>query len=704
MKKLVRDSSSSSRSSRRLRLAAIAQAVVLLVQPSAGWSQAVQAPTPTAAPPSRVASGPVTDATGTLTLRQAVEHAIHNNPEVLSRWHAIRAAEGERDAARGGLLPRLDVSAGVGPERRTGVNDYNRRSHSVTLTQLLYDGFATYGEFQRLDHTTRVRLFEFFDTTELVALEAARAYFDVVRYRELVRLAEDNFVEHRAVFAQIERRVNARIARAVDLEQITGRLALAEANLLTEIANLHDTTARFQRIVGRLPSQDMPVPPPLARDLPPDASAAIVRVQEQHPALAAAIESVRASQAALDSRGGAFRPRVDFRVRRDHGSNLSGVPGSSSTNAAEVVLSWNLFNGFADQARDRQFANQLNVARDIRDKTCRDLRQTLLIAFNDIGKLQEQTEFLVAHETSVAKALVAYRAQFDIGQRTLLDLLDTENEQFQARRAVVNARADLNLAYARTQQGQGRLLRALELTSLTTGGEAELAQWAIGADAARQCPVEPVVVPRIEREVLMQRAVQTANRSTVLARERALQELQAQQAGQAAPGAVPLTPAPRGTESAPMPAVPGPTAPTLMPAVPAPVAPATVPAAPQRPAALADEQAVRTALEAWRGAWARRDLETYLASYAPEFVPAGGLSRDAWEQRRRSIVGKSRDVKLALVNPQVAVQGDRATVTFVQQYRSASYEDVVTKTLEWRRKDGRWLIVSEQAGVAPAAR
>ena len=138
--------------------------------------------------------------------------------------------------------------------------------------------------------------------SETVALEAARAYFDVLRYRALVKLAEENFVEHRAVFGQTDRRVQAKVARAVDLEQISGRLALAEANLLIETANLHDTTARFQRIIGRLPSQVMVAPPHLTQNMPPDPAAAIERAQGQHPALLASIESVRAADSALASR------------------------------------------------------------------------------------------------------------------------------------------------------------------------------------------------------------------------------------------------------------------------------------------------------------------------------------------------------------------------------------------------------------------
>jgi len=419
------------------------------------------------------------------TLKEAAQQAVMKNPEVLARWHAIKAAEAERDAARGGLLPRLDLSATAGPERRSGVGEYSRHWGSLSLTQLLYDGF-TRSEIDRLDHNVKVRLFEFFDVSESVALEATRAYFDVLRYRALVKLAEENFVEHRAVFAQTDRRVQAKIARAVDLEQISGRLALAEANLLIETANLHDTTARFQRIVGRLPSQQMQAPPHLTQNLPPDPASAIERAQGQHPALLAAVESVRAADSALASRKGAYHPRLDFRLKRDQGTNQLGPVGPLGTTTAEVVMTWNLFNGFTDRSRERQFAEQVNIAKDIRDKTCRDLRQTLLIAFNDVLKLKEQLGYLATHESSVAKALAAYRQQFDIGQRSLLDLLDTENELFQARRAVAIALQDQNFAHARVHASVGSLLRALELTSVDTGAAGDLSQWRLGGDGAQQ--------------------------------------------------------------------------------------------------------------------------------------------------------------------------------------------------------------------------
>jgi outer membrane protein, adhesin transport system len=604
------------------------------------------------------ATAPLADAP--LTLRDAAQLAVLSNPEVLARWHTVRAAEHEREAARGGLLPRADLNISGGPERRSSVNTggYSRSSGSLTLTQLLYDGFATRDEVRRLDHTARVRLFELIATSEGVALEAARAYLDVLRYRELVQLAEENFVEHRAVYAQTDQRVKARVARAVDLEQITGRLALAEANLLIETANLHDTTARFQRVIGRLPARTMTAPPLVAQGLPGDVTTALVRTTERNAAVLAAVESVRAANAALDVRKDAYAPRIDFRLRRDQNRNIEGLPGSTNANVAELVLNWNLFNGFSDRSRERQFAEQLEVARDTRDKTCRDTRQTTMIAFNDVAKLKEQLDYLALHESSLSRALTAYRLQFQIGQRSLLDLLDTENERFQARRAVANARHDLGIAYVRAQAGVGNLLRALDLSRPATGEDGDLGTWAASGDAAQQCPLEAVTVYTVDKDALVQRAMQQVLRTPM---------------PQPAPEPQPGTPQ-QGTPQ-----------------------PQSIPSslAPQ------PDVQVRSALEAWRAAWARRDVAGYLQAYGAAFVPQQGADRQAWEQRRRAVIERSTDVAIDLGQPEVRVAApDQATTVFTQSYRSASYQDRVRKTLEWRRVDGRWVIVGETAEAA----
>lgn len=446
-------------------------------------------------------------------LRDAARKAVVSNPEVQARWHAFRAAEAERDVARGGYLPEIDVIGSVGRERlkrpQEDADTYTHRNATLSLNQMVYDGFFTRSEVSRLGYARLVRYYELVDAAEGAALEAVRAYADVLRYRELARLAQDNYVQHRQVHDQIGERADAGVGRRVDLEQASGRLALAESNLLTETSNLYDVSARYLRVIGEDPAA---VLPPLgerlgAGEMPADINAALREALNLSPMLNAAVENVRAGQAEIEARRAAYHPRVDLRARQALDRNLDGVSGNTREGVVELVMSYNIFRGGSDDARMRQAAEGLNQAKDLREKACRDLRQTLSIAYNDSQRLKEQLGYLDQHQLSIAKAREAYRRQFDIGQRTLLDLLDTENEYFQARRAYVNAVYDQRIAEARTLAGIGRLMPALEVAREDLPSGPALGQDRAGIDPESVCPPDAPVPLQVDKEAVFAEAM-----------------------------------------------------------------------------------------------------------------------------------------------------------------------------------------------------
>jgi adhesin transport system outer membrane protein len=448
------------------------------------------------------------------SVREAVQKAVVGNPEVQARWHTFRAAMDEQDVAFGGYLPRVDLAAGVGKEHEhdTGLKDrhYTRRGVTLSLNQMVYDGFATASEVARLGYAKRARYFEVLDASENAALETLRAYEDVLRYRELVGFAQDNYVQHKQIFDQIRDRAQAGVGRRVDLEQASGRLALSESNLLTDATNLHDVSTRYQRLVGEIPAAALAPVQVATGDIPPAIADALRQAYTGSPAFNAAVENIRAAQAEVEGRRSRYHPRVDVRARSDVGHNLDGQIGHNNTQVVEVVLNYNLYNGGSDRAAERQFTERLNVAKDQRDRSCRDLRQTLSIAYNDVLRLEEQLRYLEQHQSSIAKARDAYRKQFDIGQRTLLDLLDTENEYFQARRAYVNGRYDHGVAQARTLAGMGRLLPALEVSRADLPSPASLGQEQEAVDPATACPAEAPGMVQIDKEALLAEALKKA--------------------------------------------------------------------------------------------------------------------------------------------------------------------------------------------------
>ncbi|MCG6656168.1 TolC family outer membrane protein [Halomonas campisalis] len=432
---------------------------------------------------------------GSTDIQEVVRQALATNPEVQAAWSGLRAAGHDVGVARGNYLPSLDVAAGVGREYREGDGrgSYETSFAELTLSQMIYDGFATRSEVERLDRAKLVRYYELLGASESVALEAARAYLDVSRYRDLVRLAQENYVEHERVFDQIEERVRSGAGRGVDLQQISGRLALAESNLMTEASNLHDVTSRYQRIVGQLPAENLAPTPELDDRLPPSVAEAVDMAFQGNPEFHAAIENIEATRAEQDGSRAAFQPRLDLRGRTgtyDSNDGNFDPLGRRDRHSIELVASMNLYRGGSDLASFRAASDRLEQAVNQREQACHNIRQTTQIAYNDTRRLREQVQYLNDHRQSIDRVRGAYQQQFDIGERTLLDVLDSENEYFEASRAYVNAEYDIALADARTLAAMGQLMQTLGVMRDDMPTLAELGSDGVEINPEVICPVE----------------------------------------------------------------------------------------------------------------------------------------------------------------------------------------------------------------------
>ena len=461
-------------------------------------------------------NSPAGQPAGAFTMTEAAQLAVLKNPEVQARWHAFREAEDEVDVGRGGFFPKLDLSAGYGHDKkkqhRVDIDDsYHGNEATLTLRQMLFDGFATSNEVKRLGKAKLVRYFELLDASENAALEASRAYLDIIRYREIVDLAEENYLQHYTAHEQLQRRAASGVGKRVDVNQAGSRLALADVNLTTAYANLHDVSARYLRIVGEEPPKTLGTPERVTKALPDNVEKALDVGLNQNPALRASIENIEAAQYDLEGRRAAFMPRLDLVARRDNYSNYEDN-GSRDDTRVELRLNYNLFNGGSDIARMRQYRERKDIALDQREKACRDMRQTLSIAYNDTQRLNDQLSHLATQVELVRKTRAAYLDQFNLGQRTLLDLLNTQNEYFDARRAHVNADVDLSLAYLRSYAGMGRLLEVLGLKHIELEKAPSSSDFA-AVDPQQMCPPLEPVDTTLNRQALMRKAREMADKA-----------------------------------------------------------------------------------------------------------------------------------------------------------------------------------------------
>jgi len=183
-----------------------------------------------------------------------------------------------------------------------------------------------------------------------------------------------------------------------------------------------------------------------------------------HPILKSANSDIDSAFAQHATAMAPYFPRFDIETGVSHNYNLDGIRGTNSDMTAMLRMRYNIFNGGKDVARREQTAQLINQAKDIRDNTHRQVIESMRLSWVAHQTVKSQLEFFKQHVDSSEKTISAYQQQFNIGQRTLLDLLDTFNEAYIAKSSYINAKYDELFSQFRILASKGQLNKYLGTT------------------------------------------------------------------------------------------------------------------------------------------------------------------------------------------------------------------------------------------------
>ncbi|MEZ7990473.1 MAG: TolC family outer membrane protein [Halioglobus sp.] len=436
-------------------------------------------------------------------LKEAITQGVMISPRVNADWYNFAAKGYAEQSARGSYYPSVDLASRIGREDRDtpliDLGDFGYDATQFSITQMLFDGFATRDEVARLGYDKLSQYYNFKRASEEVALEVAVTYLDTVKYQRLVDFARANLQVHRSIHAQIAERAGGGVSQGVDLDQAVARVGLAETNLVIEVANLNDVLNRFQRLVGAYPGANLAVPAVPEGEIPELRGAALEIAYQRSPVINSAIENLRAAQEALNLTNAPMMPRFDLRYRNEVAHDTDSIDGRFSTEAVELVMTYNLFRGGADSARKREYYNLYNAAIEERKQACLNVRQEISNNFNELAALREQVVLTEVSRKAQNATRKAYRDQFDRGRRSLLDLLDSQNEYFDSERSNINAIVDEVASQARTLANMGLLLASLEVDGLNAekvaGMDLDLTRDPSDKNTQALCPGEPATAP-----------------------------------------------------------------------------------------------------------------------------------------------------------------------------------------------------------------
>ncbi|PRA64701.1 channel protein TolC [Pseudomonas sp. MYb187] len=399
------------------------------------------------------------------SLPEAMQKALEVHPEIQAGVNSRIAADYQLRAAKGGYLPKVDVLAGYGregtdsPSTGNRWETLNRGESSVRLRQMVFDGFATSSEVGRQQATVNSRAYSLLGSSERTALTVAQVYLDVLTRREMVRLAEDNLRSHERIFDQIKLRTARGVGRLADLDQAEARLAQAQNNLITEQTNLADAKTNYLSVVGQLP-EELSAPAPFIDLLPANLDEARQQMIESSPILRSAESDIAAAEQQYQTAKSSFYPRFDAELGRTADNDLDGMNGHNNEWQAMLRMSFNLYAGGSNKADLESKSYLTNQALDIRNNALRQLNEELGLAWNALDNANAQLPIAQQYVDRSSSVRSAYQKQFSLGERTLLDLLDSENELFTAQRRLTEVKFIQVFTQYRIKATIGQLLKS----------------------------------------------------------------------------------------------------------------------------------------------------------------------------------------------------------------------------------------------------
>jgi len=403
------------------------------------------------------------------SLQDAIVTTLQTNPEVIAIRDNRRAIDQELRAARGLYYPSIDLRGEVGVEvtKNTGGlgppnvwTDKNANEVSGIFTQLLFDGFGREGEVDRQTGRVRSAAYRVFDTIEVLALRAVEVYLDVQRSAEIVALADENVSAHENLLGLVTRRAQSGAGPRSDIDQAQARVSAAKASLAVAKGRLADAQANYIAVVGAAPENLEPATSP-DDAMPMSVDEAVESALQHSPVVAVAAAEVERAGGEVTIAQSNFWPKLEFRAEANREQDQNGIDGVSHDYSVNAVMTYNIFRGGIDAARFQESKERKAQTQSELDVARRDVAEETRLAWNGLFASREARDALQEEVDANRKVRDAYFQQFEVNRRSLLDLLDVQNELFVSRTQVTTENFTSVFGVFRVLATMGRLTPAL---------------------------------------------------------------------------------------------------------------------------------------------------------------------------------------------------------------------------------------------------
>lgn len=414
-----------------------------------------------------------TGSASALTLKEAIAVALESNPEIGQAIENREAIEFELRQAKGLYLPSVDLQAAAGarlldgPGRRAlSIEDdplYPTEA-GVVVSQKLFDNGARRAEVNRQASRVDGASFRVLERSEFVALNITREYFEYILQGSIVEEARKNLAFHQSILGDIREGIEGGALTDADRQQAEERLYAAEARLIEATEALETARISFYKLVGK-PLTNAKQPGSVAKALPGSLDTAIGIARRNNPRVHIASSDIDAATAMVNSARAKYGPEIVAEGSARAGNDIDGIDGRTSTVEGRIVLRWNLYRGGIDKANEQEQIRRASEQRLVLHQVHREIEEAVRVSWERRIRQSELAGTLRLQAATNDKLVRSYREQFDVGQRSLLDVLDAQNTRFNTATLADTAAFASLFAEYRLLAATGQLLSTLNLSA-----------------------------------------------------------------------------------------------------------------------------------------------------------------------------------------------------------------------------------------------
>ncbi|HKY82999.1 MAG TPA: TolC family protein [Sphingobium sp.] len=374
----------------------------------------------------------------TTDLKSAIAAAIDSHPEINQAVQNKEAIEFEREQAKGLYRPRISVEGSAGVRRLE--NNTRRQLNlddqtlwpleaSVVAEQTIWDSGYRSAEKRRQAARIDGAALRVGERSQFVALNVTRQYLDYMLQQRIVAAADDNIAFHRKLLGDLGEGVSKGSISIADQQQAEERLQSAMVRKSEAEQDLTNAAISFRMLTG-LSIDQVSMPDAVTGGVPPTLDEAIAAARTHNPLIREAEADIQAAHAVVDEAESELGPQVLLEGRGRVGEDVDGFRGSTNDLQGRVVLRWQLYNGGINRAKIQELTRRASEARFRLSQRQREAEEEVRTAWNRWDTEKKRMVDLSRQGTVSDSLLVSYREQFNVGRRSLLDVLDSQNTRF----------------------------------------------------------------------------------------------------------------------------------------------------------------------------------------------------------------------------------------------------------------------------------